>query len=141
MATTDVVVVGGGIAGGSLAYALAAGGLGVTVLEASTRFEDRVRGETMQPWGVKEARQLGVERALLDAGAHVAAEVRHYVDGIGLATTLAMPAMVDGIPGSLNLAHPAACQALLDRAGSAGATVVRGVTDISVSAGRPASVS
>lgn len=39
----DVVVVGGGIGGASLAYALAREGLGVTVLEATTEYEDRVR--------------------------------------------------------------------------------------------------
>ena len=48
---TEVAVVGGGIGGASLAYALARGGLAVTVLEASTEFEDRVRGESMQAWG------------------------------------------------------------------------------------------
>ena len=72
MAASDVVVVGGGIAGASLAYALAREGLGVTVLEASTEYEDRVRGESMHTWGVNEARELGVESVLLDAGAHVA---------------------------------------------------------------------
>jgi menaquinone-9 beta-reductase len=55
---SDVVVVGGGIAGSALAYALASEGLGVTVLEASEQYEDRVRGEAMQPWGVQEARNL-----------------------------------------------------------------------------------
>ncbi len=45
----DVVIVGGGIAGASLAVLLARGGLGVTVLERSVQFEDRVRGETMPP--------------------------------------------------------------------------------------------
>ena len=45
----DVVVVGGGIGGASLAYALAREGLGVTVLEATTEYEDRVRGESMHP--------------------------------------------------------------------------------------------
>ena len=34
----DVVVVGGGIAGASLAYALAREGFGVTVLEATAEF-------------------------------------------------------------------------------------------------------
>src|SRR5918995_3186166 len=75
---TDVVVVGGGIGGASLACALAREGLGVTVLEATTEYEDRVRGESMQPWGVKEARELGVEEALLAAGAHIAPSWKQY---------------------------------------------------------------
>ena len=68
----DVVVVGGGIGGASLASALARAGLGVTVLEATTEYPDRVRGESMHAWGVKEARELGVEETMLEAGAHVA---------------------------------------------------------------------
>src|SRR5581483_1963887 len=39
----DEVIVGGGIGGASLAYALAREGLGVTVREAPEEFEDRVR--------------------------------------------------------------------------------------------------
>jgi 2-polyprenyl-6-methoxyphenol hydroxylase-like FAD-dependent oxidoreductase len=57
----DVVVVGSGIAGASLACGLAQEGLGVTVLESTEEYEDRVRGESMQLWGIKEARELGVE--------------------------------------------------------------------------------
>ena len=71
MSRADVVIVGGGIAGSALATALARDGSSVTVLEASEEYEDRVRGETMVPWGVAEARALGVEQALLDAGAQV----------------------------------------------------------------------
>ena len=48
---SDVVIVGGGIAGSSLAYALASAGRRVTVLESSVEYEDRVRGETVMPWG------------------------------------------------------------------------------------------
>jgi flavin-dependent dehydrogenase len=50
----DVVIVGGGIAGGALAVRLARAGLAVTVLEQSEQFRDRVRGETMFPWGYAE---------------------------------------------------------------------------------------
>ncbi len=73
MRNVDVAIVGGGIAGVALAAALAHDGLGVAVLEAVEQYEDRVRGESMMPWGVKEARELGVEATLIDAGAHVVA--------------------------------------------------------------------
>lgn len=135
LAVTDVVVVGGGIGGASLACALAAAGLGVTVLEASTRFDDRVRGETMQAWGVREARELGVERVLLGAGAHVNTLIRQYVEGCGRPNELPQGGLVDGVAGALNLGHPVACQALLAAATTAGATVVRGVADVRVTPG------
>ena len=48
----DLVIVGGGIAGSSLATRLAREGVDVLVLEKSTEFVDRVRGEEMLPWGV-----------------------------------------------------------------------------------------
>ena len=72
MSTADVVIVGGGIGGAALGRALAEAGLGVTVLEATETYPDRVRGESMQPWGVAEARAVGAESVLMDAGAHVA---------------------------------------------------------------------
>lgn len=137
----DVVVVGGGIGGGSLAYALADAGLGVTVLEATTEFEDRVRGESMQPWGMKEARELGVEQTLLDAGAHIAPTWKQYDEELGEVGEIPMSIMVPGIPGTLNLRHPVACQALIDAASAAGATVVRGVRDVTISSNGSPTVS
>jgi len=135
-AVSDVVIVGGGIAGSSLAYALASAGRSVTVLESSIAYRDRVRGESMMPWGVKEARSLGVEQILLDAGAHVAPAWRQYFEGVDEPATIPMSMMIEGIPGSLNIRHPDACQALVDAAADAGATVVRGVHDVRLSAGR-----
>ena len=132
---SDVVVVGGGIGGASLAFALAGASVGVTVLEASAEFADRVRGESMQAWGVKEARNLGVEQVLLDAGAHVSPVWKQYMEGAGAIGDIPMAMMIPDIPGSLNLRHPDACQALLDAAADAGATVVRGVRDVEVAAG------
>jgi 2-polyprenyl-6-methoxyphenol hydroxylase-like FAD-dependent oxidoreductase len=137
---SEVVVVGGGIGGASLAFALADAGVGVTVLEASTEFADRVRGESMQAWGVKEARDLGVEQVLLDAGAHISTVWRQYMEGAGDVGDIPMAMMVPDIPGSLNLRHPDACQALLDAAADVGATVVRGVRDVVLAAGSPPTV-
>ena len=47
----DVVVVGGGIAGASIATVLARGGAEVLLLERQRGYRDRVRGEYMAPWG------------------------------------------------------------------------------------------
>ncbi|HEX4819866.1 MAG TPA: FAD-dependent oxidoreductase [Acidimicrobiales bacterium] len=139
--STDVVVVGGGIGGASLAYALAKEGLGVTVLEASEEFPDRVRGESMQVWGVKEARDLGVESVMMDAGAHITPVWKQYDEFAGEAGEIPMSIMVEGIDGTLNLRHPIACQALIDAAEAAGATVVRGVRDVKLAGGSSPTVS
>ena len=66
----DIVTIGGGLGGSALAKAMAEHGARVLVLEAETRFRDRVRGESMMPWGVAEARELGVYDALMASGAH-----------------------------------------------------------------------
>ncbi|HEV3133887.1 MAG TPA: FAD-dependent monooxygenase [Acidimicrobiia bacterium] len=131
----DVVVVGGGIGGASLGCALAREGLGVTVLEATTEFEDRVRGESMHAWGVKEARDLGVEDVMLAAGAHVAPLWKQYSEAGDEPGEIPVGMMVPDISGTLNLRHPVACQALADAATDAGATVVRGARDVKLANG------
>src|SRR5580700_6663589 len=60
----DVVVVGAGIAGASVAGVLARGGIEVLLLERQLAYRDRVRGEYMAPWGVLEARALGLESVI-----------------------------------------------------------------------------
>jgi len=137
---SDAVIVGGGIAGSALAFALASAGRNVTVLESSTEYEDRVRGESLMPWGVKEARNLAVEQVLLDAGAHVAPAWLQYFEGLDEPAMVPMSIMIEGIPGALNIRHPDACQALIDAAAAAGATVVRGVHDVKLRVGQPASI-
>jgi 2-polyprenyl-6-methoxyphenol hydroxylase-like FAD-dependent oxidoreductase len=137
----DVVVVGGGISGASLACVLAQEGLGVTLLEATEEYADRVRGESMQLWGVKEARELGVEAVMLGAGAHITPVWKQYMEGFGEAGDIPMGMLMDGFDGTLNLRHPVACQALADAAAAAGAVVVRGVRDVKVSGGASPSVS
>jgi 2-polyprenyl-6-methoxyphenol hydroxylase-like FAD-dependent oxidoreductase len=141
MSVSDVVVVGGGIGGASLAFALAREGLGVTLLEATAEYSDRVRGETIMPWGVQEARNLGVEDLLLNAGAVVSPFWRTYSEGVREAGDIPTGTMLDGISGMLNLGHPTACQALTDAAASAGARVIRGVHDVTITPGTSPTVS
>lgn len=142
---TDVVVVGGGIAGSALATVLAREGLAVTVLERQHRFTDQVRGENLHPWGVAEAQRLGLASVLLDAGAHLVEEVvNHGEAGAGSdeqPEPLPLGALVEDVDGELNLAHPAACAALASTAEQAGAIVRRGATHVEVAPGDPPRVS
>ena len=48
----DLITVGGGLGGASLAKAMAEHGARVLVLERETQFKDRVRGEALVSWGV-----------------------------------------------------------------------------------------
>ena len=66
----DIVTVGGGLGGAAIAIAMAKTGASVLVLESSSEFRDRVRGESLLPWGVGEAQELGIYDALVEAGAH-----------------------------------------------------------------------
>ena len=66
----DIAIIGGGIGGTALAAATAEGGLRTVVLERSHTYSDRVRGEWLAPWGVGEARALGLLDSFGEAGAH-----------------------------------------------------------------------
>ncbi len=66
----DLIIVGGGLAGSTLAKALAERGASVLVLEREVNFRGRVRGEGMLPWGVAEARALGIYEQLVDTCGH-----------------------------------------------------------------------
>jgi len=134
MQLTDVVIVGAGIGGSALAQALAADGLDVLVLEQSEVYEDRVRGESMVPWGVAEARRLGVEQVFLDAGAHVAPTWVNY-HRPDQRDELPAGMIIPDVAGSMNLRHPEACAALEHAARTAGAHVVRGTRDLDLTLG------
>ena len=89
----------------------------------------------MQCWGVVEARELGVEQVLLDAGAHISATWNQYMQGSQEPAPIPMNMLVPGVSGTLNLRHPDACQALIDAAAGVGATVVRGASHIELGDG------
>ena len=128
---SDIVVMGGGIAGATIALVLARAGLTVTVLEQQLSYRDRVRGEYLQPWGVAEAQHLGISEILGQAGGFFARRIIPY-DEINApheaeAAARALDTLVPGVSGALCISHPAACLALSQAAENAGATVIRGI--------------
>jgi flavin-dependent dehydrogenase len=137
--TTDVAIVGGGIAGGALAVRLARAGLRVTVLERSLEFRDRVRGETMFPWGCAELMESDLLDIAMRAEGTVAPRVVPYGDSMSPhaaeAAAMDTTAVVPGAAGMLNLSHPGACRELTEAATDGGAEVVRGARRVRVTAG------
>ena len=123
----DVVVVGGGLAGSSLATVLARAGVGVLVLEKETRFKDRVRGENMLPWGVATARRLGLVEPLVAAGGHGVPYFNVYAMGTQT-DHRPLPETTPTREGSLNMYHPDLQEALLAGAVNAGVKVKRGAS-------------
>ncbi len=122
--SVDVAIVGGGVAGASVAAALASAGLGVAVIERESRFRDRVRGESIHPWGAREAGRLGLLPVLRAAGATELPLWQSYVDrapGVPYRWADDTP---DGL-GEWSIFHPTLQQALLDHAREAGAVVLR----------------
>src|SRR5262249_41799077 len=142
--TLDVVIVGAGIAGSALAISLARPGYSVLMLEKSTVHVDRVRGEFIVPWGVAEARALGILDLLEGAGGNYTVRSVPYGEDVApdVARKFALPMdkMVEGVRGALNLGHPRICNVLNAAAVNAGATLMRGVDRIKVTAGMPPKV-
>lgn len=136
MTNLDVVVAGAGIGGSALAIVLARAGLSVVVLEKETEYKDRVRGEWLAPWGVAEAKRIGIYDTLREAGGHHLSTHRTYHDGLdgdGTAlNSIDLSALLPGIPGPLCLGHPQMCRILSEAAAKAGARVLRGVDAITL---------
>jgi 2-polyprenyl-6-methoxyphenol hydroxylase-like FAD-dependent oxidoreductase len=121
----DVVTIGGGLGGSTLASAVARSGRRVLVLEREKQFKDRVRGENMLPWGVAAARRLGVVNDLLAAGGRQVPFFNSYFMGTQTEHR-PFPTTTPTGEASLNMYHPDLQETLLRRAVNAGAEVVRG---------------
>ena len=123
----DVVTIGGGLGGSSLAAVLARRGHHVLVLERESHFKDRIRGENILPWGVAAARRLSLLDAILDAGGHSAPYFNIYFMG-NQTEHRPLPATTPTGEASLDIYHPDLQEALLAQAAAAGADVKRGAS-------------
>ncbi|HEY2664654.1 MAG TPA: FAD-dependent monooxygenase [Candidatus Binataceae bacterium] len=141
----EVLVVGGGVAGGALATTLARAGLGVMIIEKSLEHIDRVRGEWLAPWGVAEAERLGLYNQLLKSGGHHLD--RHIAYGEEIAPEAAATEAMDlrafapSLKPPLCMRHPVMCDLLNQEAMRAGAVLLRGVTDLKLQTGARPEVS
>ncbi len=135
----DVITIGGGIAGATLAKNLAEHGYRVLVLERETSFRDRVRGEQMHPWGVAEARALGIYDPLVTSCGH---QTRWWINyqGANMVERRDLAATTPHGVGSFNCYHPQMQEVVLQLAVEAGAEVRRGITVEGVEPGSPATV-
>lgn len=144
MTTPDVVIVGGGIGGGALAKNLAEAGVAVLVLERTQEYADVVRGEWIAPWGVPETKAVGVYPIYVANGGHHV--TRHVSYDEDIAPRVAEKAAFDlttllpDNPGPLCIGHPSMCNLLNQAATTAGATVLRGVSNTRVTPGSPPTV-
>jgi 2-polyprenyl-6-methoxyphenol hydroxylase-like FAD-dependent oxidoreductase len=118
----DIVTIGGGLGASALARAMAERGAKVLVLEQERRFRDRVRGEYICPWGVAEAKELGIFELLRR---NCASELPWVDPGFGPRNLL--ETTPQQLPG-LSFSHSEMQEALLAAAEAAGAEVRRGVT-------------
>jgi 2-polyprenyl-6-methoxyphenol hydroxylase-like FAD-dependent oxidoreductase len=138
----DAIVVGGGLGGAALAKVLAESGLHLLVLEREPVFRDRVRGEAILPWGVAEARALGIADALLrDCGQEIGWWDYSVAPALDVPTSRRdLIATTPDRAGFLTFYHPAMQRRLLDLAEGAGAEVRRGAAVVAVRPGQPPEV-
>jgi 2-polyprenyl-6-methoxyphenol hydroxylase-like FAD-dependent oxidoreductase len=138
--TSDVVIVGGGMAGCAVAIRLARSGYAVIVLEKETAYIDRVRGECMVQWGFEQAVAMGIADVLLATpGASFVTRLMGYDETLPLDIAQSRPhdvsKVIEGVPGLLCAGHVDMRETLAQEAGRAGAQMLRGVNHVDVQPG------
>lgn len=137
--TYDIITVGGGLGGSSLAKVMAEHGARVLVIEREQQFKDRVRGEWMASWGVAEARELGIYELLRNTSGQELPWFDRYAGPAHVGRRDFLSTTPQHLP-SFALYHPAMQEVLLQAAREAGAEVRRGVYVRAVTPGKEATV-
>jgi 2-polyprenyl-6-methoxyphenol hydroxylase-like FAD-dependent oxidoreductase len=123
---TDIVVIGGGIAGSAISVVLAQAGHSVVMLEKTLVHKDVVRGEWLAPWGVIEAERLGL--------------LEIYLVSASEAEAASAPIMNLAPEAPLCLGHPRMCNLLNDEAVALGVRYQRGIQKLLITPGKPPTV-
>ena len=123
--TYDIITVGGGLGGATLAMAMAQQGKRVLVLESETEFRDRVRGEQLGSWGAAEAKELGIYDLLLSSCGHEEQWWNIYLGGTQISHRNLAETTPQKLP-NMTFFHPEVQERLVQAATAAGAEVWRG---------------
>jgi len=123
----DLVIVGGGLGGATLAKCMAERGARVLVVEHEKQFKDRVRGEFLTPWGVAEAKKLGIFDLLCQKVAHKIPWVDFFAANVLTAHRDVVATTPHQCP-CISFYHPEMQELLLATAERAGASIRRGTS-------------
>jgi 2-polyprenyl-6-methoxyphenol hydroxylase-like FAD-dependent oxidoreductase len=111
----------------------------VVMIEITEAHRDVVRGEWLAPWGVLDAKQLGLYELYRSHQAHHITHHVGYDEHLPIEVAESMPldfsALVPGSGGALAIGHPRLCGILNDAAVAAGAKFLRGVRKTRVTPG------
>lgn len=115
---TDVLIVGGGPAGASLAYLLARNGLSVLLLERHKDFERAFRGEALMPGGRAMVEQMGLAPAFSQVPQAQVREVEMWL-GASRLIEITPPGAPDTLPLMISQPHflQMFCDAASDHSG------------------------
>ena len=130
----DIITVGGGLGGATSAKVMSAHGARALVIERETQFQDRIRGEILNPWGVAETQALGLYALLRNTCAHESLRFGTYLGPEWDEPRDLVATTPQHLPG-LTFYHPTMQEVVLQAAADAGAEVRRGATVRSVKRG------